>query len=247
MNLEEGISVWIRRKVEEARAEGALVGLSGGLDSSVVAALAKKVLGEKILGLIMPCESDPLDEEYACLVAERFEVRTERVVLDSVYEGFLKILSRGGRLAMANLKTRLRMATLYYFANDLNYLVLGTGNKSEISVGYFTKYGDGGCDILPLGGLVKTEVRGLAVKLQIPHQIVERVPSAGLWGGQTDEGEMGLGYDDLDETISVIETGVEPLEKRSGEGRRLIERVKELMTNSRHKRAPIPIFKPSQN
>jgi len=97
--------------------------------------------------------------------------------------------------ALANLSPRMRMAVLYYEARRLNYLVLGTGNKSEISVGYFTKYGDGGCDMLPIGGLFKTEVWELARFLKIPSELIEKAPSAGLWEGQTDEGEIGMSYE----------------------------------------------------
>jgi NAD+ synthase len=110
------------------------------------------------------------------------------------------------RLACANIKPRLRMASLYAFANLHDYRVLGTGNRSELVVGYFTKYGDGGVDLLPLGSLTKTEVRQLARHLDVPRRIIAKPPSAGLWAGQSDEGEMGLTYDDLDAYLSGRET-----------------------------------------
>ena len=242
MVLAGRISEWIRQKVKEAGAEGVVVGISGGVDSSVVASLAKKAVGEKVLGVIMPCQSEPLDEKYARLVAEKLKIKAERVVLDSLYHRFSELLPSGKRLALANLKARLRMATLYYFANNLNYLVVGTGNKSEISVGYFTKYGDGGCDILPLGDLLKTEVRKLARVLGLPEEIINRVPSAGLWGGQTDEEEMGLRYEDLDEIISAIEAG-----KRSLTPKEVVARVKRLIEASQHKRSPVAVFKKTRS
>jgi len=242
MQLAGRISEWIRQKVKEAGAEGVVVGISGGVDSSVVASLAKKAVGEKVLGVIMPCQSEPLDEKYARLVAEKLKIKAERVVLDSLYDRFSELLPSGKRLALANLKARLRMATLYYFANNLNYLVVGTGNKSEISVGYFTKYGDGGCDILPLGDLLKTEVRKLARVLGLPEEIINRVPSAGLWGGQTDEEEMGLRYEDLDEIISAIEAG-----KRSLTPKEVVARVKRLIEASQHKRSPVAVFKKTRS
>jgi NAD+ synthase len=239
MKLEDRISNWIKKKVQEARAEGVVVGLSGGVDSSVVACLAKMALKEKVLGLIMPCHSESLDEHYASLMAKRFSIRTERIVLDLVYDRLLEILpsSRNRKLALANLKPRLRMTTLYYFANHLNYLVAGTGNKSEILIGYFTKYGDGGCDILPLGDLLKTRVRELAVSLGIPEEIIKRTPSAGLWKEQTDEGEIGLSYSDLDRIILAIESG-----KTDSMAPRTVARVKELKKRSEHKRSPVPVF-----
>lgn len=238
MELAERISEWIRQKVKEAGAEGLVVGISGGVDSSVVASLAKKAVGEKVLGVIIPCHSEPLDERYAWLVAEKLKIKTEHVVLDSLYDRFLELLPPGKKLALANLKARLRMATLYCFANNLNYLVAGTGNKSEVSVGYFTKYGDGGCDILPVGDLLKTEVRKLARVLDVPEEIINRVPSAGLWGGQTDEEEMGLRYEDLDEILSAIEAG-----KTSLAPKEVVARVKRLIEASQHKRSPVPVWK----
>ncbi|MCK4307002.1 NAD(+) synthase, partial [candidate division WOR-3 bacterium] len=138
----------------------------------------------------------------------------------------------------ANLKPRLRMLILYYFANKLNYLVAGTGNKSELTVGYFTKYGDGGVDILPLGGLLKTQVIELAKELKIPQKIIEKVPSADLWKGQTDEGELGISYAELDKIILAIESGnsetTDPM---------VLNKLRNLMQVSEHKRLPIPIFK----
>ena len=238
MDLVEKISEWIRQKVKEAGAEGVVVGISGGVDSSVVASLAQRAVGERLLGVIMPCHSEPLDEKYAWLVAEKLNIKRERLVLDPVYDRFLELLPSGKRLTLANLKARLRMATLYFFANNLNYLVVGTGNKSETSIGYFTKYGDGGCDILPLGDLLKTEVKKLARELGIPEEIINRVPSAGLWGGQTDEEEIGLSYEDLDEIISAIEAG-----KRSLAPQDLVARVKRLIEASQHKRSPVPVFR----
>ncbi|MHC1587128.1 MAG: NAD(+) synthase, partial [Candidatus Syntropharchaeia archaeon] len=138
-------------------------------------------------------------------------------------------------LASANVKPRLRMTTLYYFANKMNYLVAGTGNKSELSIGYFTKYGDGGVDILPIGHLLKTEVRELAKKLGIPEKIIKKIPSAGLWEGQTDEGEIGMSYESLDRILSSINSIKEGKE---------VERVKEMIKKAKHKRKPPEIFEP---
>jgi len=152
------ISKWIKEKVKEAGAEGVVFGLSGGVDSSLTAALAKKALGDKVLGLLMPCHSDPTDLEHARLLATKFDIETEYVDLGPVFDSLMASLPRGSDLAVANLKPRLRMATLYYFANSCNYLVAGSGNKSELTVGYFTKYGDGGADLLPLGDLLKCQV-----------------------------------------------------------------------------------------
>jgi len=137
-----------------------------------------------------------------------------------------------GRVPLANIKPRLRMATLYYFANALNYLVAGTGNRSELSIGYFSKYGDGGVDLLPIGHLVKSEVRALARELNIPPEIVDRTPSAGLWFGQTDEEEMGFTYKDLERYLEDGPQGVSPA---------LAMRIERLIRASEHKRQLPPM------
>jgi NAD+ synthase len=240
MGLADQISEWIKTRVKEAGAKGVVVGLSGGIDSSVVAALLKKALGDSVLGLIMPCKSSPEDEEYASLIASHYNLRTEIVSLDVIYDKFLDILPPADIITQSNLKPRLRMITLYYFANKLNYLVAGTGNKSEIMVGYFTKYGDGAVDILPLGGLLKTQVRELALELGIPKEILNRVPSAGLWKNQTDEGELGISYEDLDRIILGLKTG-----ETANLPADMVEKVKKLIKASEHKRISIPVFNPN--
>jgi len=236
MKTAERISRWIKERVEEAGAEGVVVGMSGGVDSSVVAVLAKKGLGDRVLGLIMPCHSDPTSAKHARQVAAKFGIETEYVDLTPVFDRLLEALPPGDKLARGNLKPRLRMATLYYFANSRNYLVVGTGNKSEIKVGYMTKYGDGGVDLLPLGGLFKTQVRELARELGIPEEIITKPPSAGLWEGQTDEGEMGISYEELDKILAAIESG-----DTGGCDQETLARVRAMMAASRHKREPIPI------
>jgi NAD+ synthase len=198
------LTAWIRDEVAASGGAGAVFGLSGGIDSAVVAALAERALPGKALGVIMPCHSDPVDAADAALVARQTGVATAAVDLGPVYDLLLASLAAaspglaGSRVATSNLKPRLRMVTLYGFANQLGYRVLGTGNRSELAVGYFTKYGDGGADLLPLGSLVKREVRDLARHLGVPEQVVAKPPSAGLWAAQTDEAEMGLTYEELD-------------------------------------------------
>jgi NAD+ synthase len=245
MTLSEQISGWIAERVREANAEGIVLGLSGGVDSSLTGALAKKALGDKVLGLLMPCHSDPTDLEDARLLATKFDIKTEYVDLGPVFDSLMASLPKGSDLAVANLKPRLRMATLYYFANSRNYLVAGTGNKSELTIGYFTKYGDGGADLLPLGAILKYEVRELAREIGVPEEIIAKPPSAGLWAGQTDEGEMGITYDELDRTIAALDLHRNSGEKgdTSGCDEVAIERVKAMKAASEHKRQPIPICK----
>jgi len=237
MKLSERISRWIRDQVEAAGAAGVLVGLSGGIDSAVVAVLAKRAMGDDVLALLLPCHSLAEDERDALLVAETFGIRRERVDLSPVYDAFLCQLPDAGQMCQVNLKPRLRMTALYYFGNKSNYLVAGTGNKSERLMGYFTKFGDGGADFLPIGDLTKSQVRKLAEELEIPPRIIDRPPSAGFWAGQTDEEEMNIRYEDLDKIIISLEKREEPRLPKTQ-----LSYVKGMIARSRHKRNTPPIF-----
>ncbi len=197
---------WLRDRLNASGSKGFVIGLSGGLDSALVASLAVKAAPGACLGLIMPCDSNPLDAEHAILVAETYGLNTRVVDLAGPHRSLLLELRRGSeaqpqRLAAANLKPRLRMASLYYCANEQNLMVLGTGNRSEWYVGYSTKYGDGGVDLQPIIGLTKSQVRKFSRHMGVPEEIILKAPTAGLWQDQTDEGEMGFTYDQLDEYI----------------------------------------------
>jgi len=208
------------------------LGLSGGIDSAVVAALAKRAVGkDRLLVLFMPCNSDPRDLKDARLVAHQLGLKSKLVDLSSVYNNFMKILPGAVSLARGNLKPRLRMSTLYYFANKLNYLVCGTGNKSELMVGYFTKYGDGGVDLLPIADLFKRQVRQVAKELKIPAGIITKPPTAGLWNGQTDEGEMGITYNELDDILDRFCN-----HKKQAAQAKKVAKVIKMFKNSEHKR-----------
>ncbi|MFQ5996767.1 MAG: NAD(+) synthase, partial [Dehalococcoidales bacterium] len=216
--------------------KGVVVGMSGGLDSSVLAVLCQRAFPQNTLGVIMPCHSQPEDKAHAREVASKFSISTAEVILDDIFSALLQTLPDYkadpalAHLAQANLKVRLRMLTLYHIANQLGYMVAGSSNRSEISVGYFTKYGDGGVDIMPLGNLVKAQVRELARFLGIPQSIMAKSPSAGLWEGQTDEAEMGFSYEELDRYLLTGEV--------SGKVR---EKIESMIAASAHKRALPPI------
>ena len=224
---------WLRSKVEQADKKGLIFGLSGGVDSSVVAALSKRAFPENTLGLIMPCHSNKEDEKYAHLIAEKLNINVKTVDLSSVYDEFISKMDSktDNNLAQANVKPRLRMITLYYFAQLNNYLVAGSGNKSEATVGYFTKYGDGGVDIAPIGSFVKREVREMARFLEVPEVIIAKPPTAGLWENQTDEKEMGFSYDILDDYILY---GKAPENFKN--------RIDEMNKKSEHKRKNPEVF-----
>ncbi len=250
----ERITEWIREHVARSGARGLVVGLSGGVDSSVVARLCQLAMPETTLGVLLSCYSDPRDEADARLVADHFDLPTVRVGLESVYDGLVRTLQNAlvrlpwetvpepppddlrGRVPLANIKPRLRMTCLYFVANRLNYLVAGTGNRSELAIGYFTKHGDGGVDLLPVGGYLKREVRALAVQLGVPGSIIQKPPSAGLWPGQIDETEMGFTYADLE---AYLERGPEVVAPA------IALRIERLVRHSSHKRSMPPIAEPS--
>jgi NAD+ synthase len=247
MSLADSISSWLRDQVRAANAQGLVFGLSGGIDSAVVARLCQLAVAERCVGVIMPCHSAPQDEEDARLVAGHFKIPFLRVPLEEPFDVLIEAVDTAfdtvpglrphatddprARVPRANVKPRLRMATLYYVANRLNYLVAGTGNRSEITIGYYTKYGDGGVDLLPIGRLVKREVWDLARELGIPSRVIDKAPSAGLWLGQTDEAEMGFTYAELEQFITQGPAAVE--EKTA-------QRIQHLATVSEHKRALPP-------
>lgn len=208
-NLIKNTIDWMEKVRELAKTDGYVIGLSGGVDSSVVARLCQKT-GSDILGSIMPCGSNPDDLRHAKLLAEKFNIPHLTIDLSETYNQLIKIFGQSdtgelSKLSLANLKARLRMSALYFLANQKNFIVAGTGNRSEEVIGYFTKFGDGGVDILPIGGLFKSEVYQLAEFLDVPKEIINKAPSAGLWLGQKDEEEIGITYDKIETIIRHLD------------------------------------------
>jgi NAD+ synthase len=242
------LSKWLGDQLSASGASGFVCGLSGGIDSAVVAALCRLAAPDGTLGLIMPCHSNPADERDAEMVATAIDIRTLRVPLDDVYNRLIETADAAfaatpglradatddlrARVPPANVKPRLRMTTLYLVANRLNYLVSGTGNRSEIAIGYYTKYGDGGVDLLPIGRLLKREVFELARELRLPDAIINKLPSAGLWPGQTDESEMGFTYVQLE---SFLVEGPQCVPEATA------RRIQHLIDVSAHKTALPPL------
>ena len=179
-------------------------GLSGGIDSTLAAYLACEAIGnDKVFGITMPSSTTPTEDNvHGIEIAERLGINYKQIAIDSILNEFLSMTQlEEDNLAIGNLKARIRMSIIYYHANAKNYLVCGTGNKSEILIGYFTKHGDGACDMEPIGDLYKSDVYRLSEFLDIPHEILDKPPRASLWNNQTDEDEIGMGYDLLDRIL----------------------------------------------
>jgi len=245
------ISNFIEYSLIESNAQGLVMGLSGGLDSSTAAMISTSVVNsEKIMALIMPTSSTPSgDVEDAVELAKQLRINYKVIDLDPLLAPVENICQGGinevhGQLARANLKARMRMMILYYHANALNRLVVGTGNRTELLVGYFTKYGDGGADILPLGGLYKTDVRCLAQHLAVPTEILKKKPTAGLWPGQTDEEDLGISYELLDKILYLRadkNLAEDEIAHKLGTSSREVVKVKIMMQQAQHKLQTPPI------
>ncbi|MCX8169368.1 MAG: NAD+ synthase [Candidatus Methanomethylicia archaeon] len=239
------------------KVKGVIIGLSGGLDSSVVAYLCVKALdSSRVLGLILP-DSDvtpEVDFEDAILIAKNLGIEYRILDIKPIVEAFynsLKFFGPTSKLAIGNLRARIRMCINYYFANLEGWLVAGSSDKSELLLGYFTKYGDGGCDFLPIASLYKTQVRKLAYFLEIPSRIVSKPSRPALWPGHLAEEELGYSYQFIDPILHLlVDVGLSPIEVSSRLNVDLSDvlKIKSMMDSTVHKRSfpkiiDIPVFK----
>ena len=243
---------FIREAVADAGTEQAVLGLSGGIDSTLTAHLAVEALGEDDLhGLVMPGEvsrdDNMSDAEWVAQdLGISYDVLEINPIVDELLDAYPE--AEGDRMAVGNARARTRAVLNYLVANHEGAMVLGTGNRSEAAVGYFTKYGDGAVDCHPIGNLYKQQVRQLASHVGVPDELVEKQPTAGLWAGQTDEEELGLGYDLLDAVLALHVDG--PLSV-TATARSIddvseseVRRVREMYDRSEHKRHVPPSPEP---
>jgi len=231
----------------------AIIGLSGGIDSSVVAYLCAEAIGkENVIGLHMPYKSQGTEDSV--LIEKSLGIESVLINIGPIVDTFPIIASDNDKLVKGNIMARIRMVLLYQYANAYNGMVMGTTNKAEAEIGYYTKYGDGAVDVEPIADLYKREVRELAVILGVPERIIKKAPSAGLWDGQTDESELGVTYDELDEILKVQNSNMAYLREYgdiSPAGRDLLKKygndkirmVEALIRGSNHKRSMPPAFR----
>lgn len=241
-SIAKKIQDFILQKVIDAKAEGVVLGLSGGIDSSVVAALARRALPEhRILALLMPLSSitPEADMDDAENLATTLRIEHRKIETKPILDAFMQFLTQE-KVPKGNLLARIRMTLLYHHANLLNRIVLGTGDRSEALIGYFTKHGDGGVDALPIGGLYKTQVRALGRYLGLPSSILEKKSSPRLWKGQEAEMEIGLPYESIDKILySIFDEKRSAKETQTTTGLPLsqIEAVLQMHKASSHKRS----------
>ena len=239
------IRYFISEKVRASRLKGAIVAVSGGIDSAVTLAMASRALGkEKVRALTMPERDITPSSDITDVIklADALGVTCDIVEITpviSVIRSTLSYYDPSDMVSSGNIKPRVRMLLSYYFANTLHLMVIGSSNKSELLTGYFTKYGDGGVDIMPIGDLYKTQVRQLAKYIGIPRRFIEKTPTAGLWPGQTDEEELGIDYGTLDLILFGLERGMKASEISGdlGINTSVVERVLSRMRGSEHKRS----------
>ena len=252
MDLEKAqnrIIDFIRNETGKAGLNGAVVGISGGIDSALTATLAVKALGkDRVLGIHMPESSltPAADIEDAKILACWLGIEYRIIDISGIVSAFMVAVPESGsadRLTRGNLKARTRMSLLYFHANQLNRMVIGTGNKTELLLGYYTKYGDGGVDLEPIGGLYKTEIWELSRRLGIPEPLITKKPSAGLWAGQTDEAELGISYVKVDEVLRMLEEGAETekILNNTGVSVEQLSSVTRRIERNEHKRKAPPV------
>lgn len=232
---------FIALKQSEIGFSTGIIGLSGGIDSSLTVVLANRVLSDQNIEVVFLPEATTPDRDRSDVarLAEKHDLKVRNIAIDDFVSSFKEKLAEMSELAEANLKARIRMVILYTLANRNDGLVLGTGNLSEWLLGYFTKYGDGAADLAPLTHLYKTEIKIMARHLDLPESIISKPPSAGLWEGQTDEEELGGSYEEIDKVLYLYhdkDYGLEETKKALELDPNFVEKIYDMVENSAHKR-----------
>ncbi|MGL5438726.1 MAG: NAD(+) synthase [Metamycoplasmataceae bacterium] len=241
MNLNEYIEylvTWIKNQVLQANAKGVIIGISGGIDSAIVAALSKKAFPDNTLGILLPINSKrSFDLEDGIELCKKYNINYKVINLEKEFNNFRELTQIKNKMSLANLQARLRMTTLYALAQENNYLVLGTDNLSEYELGYFTKFGDGACDLLPIVNLFKSEIFKIGQILDIPINILNKKPSGGLWEDQEDEEELGFKYSDFEKYYKN-----EVIDNKTKE--KIVKQIN--ITNHKRKAIPKPDISPKR-
>ena len=244
------ITGFIRKTVVKSGANGTVVGLSGGIDSSVVGALCVKALGgQNTCGVLMPAFHTPeQDVKDARFLAKMWGIKSYEVGIDSIFSSIVDSIGSkdDNRITHANTKARIRMLILYFFANRFGFLVAGTGDRSEDILGYFTKYGDGGVDFLPISHLYKTQVRQLGAHLGLPDRVVNKPASPQLWPGHKATDELPLDYDQLDPLLHLLFDLKIPRRIAAAKAEvdiKVVNKIMRMYSNSGHKRSYPPMVR----
>lgn len=243
-SITEKIERFMHDQINASKANGLIFGLSGGIDSAVLAYLCQRIAKKNSLALIMPdTKVSPKSEiEDALLMIDKIGLEYKLIDIAPIVNEYSKYLEPND-FAFGNLRARIRMNLLYYYANSKNYLVLGSGDKSEYLMGYFTKYGDGGADIFPIVSLYKLQIRKIAEFLGVPQNVIEKKSSPHLWKEHLAESEIGLTYEEIDSILyCLFDKKLSVDETMSSTGFKIqdIEKIQKMFENSRHKREPAP-------
>jgi len=230
----------LQQKIEETHSKGVILGLSGGIDSAVIAYLCNNIVKEKTLALIMPDSKISPESETsdAIKIIDALGMDYKLLDINSIHKEFSMVLEPEDR-ALGNLRARIRMNIVYYYANLKNLIALGSSDKSEFNIGYFTKFGDGAADVLPIVSLYKTQVRELAKHLGIDEKIIVKKSSPHLWANHEAEHEIGVDYEQIDIILYCLidkKLSVEDTVKESQIDKEIVEKIHDMHKNSNHKR-----------
>ena len=239
--IQQDIEVFLKNSVSQNKADGVIFGLSGGIDSTVVAYLAVKIFGKRALALVMPDSTvSPSNETSDALkVVGELELDYKLIDIDVIHKVYSNHLEPDER-ALGNLRARIRANIIYYYANLKNFLVLGTSDKSEYSIGYFTKFGDGSADLLPISKLYKTQLREFAKILGVPNNIITKKSSPNLWKEHIAEEELGITYEEIDSILYCLEKRltIDEIIKKTEIKKESVEKIYHMHEKSWHKRLP---------